>query len=105
MSPTNVEWYRDALGTAYAAMDGDSNDAEHDALVGLVEVVTVRSAEKLAEQRDVQPSYTRVPRITRATHFFAVSSSIAITAPFPPSIAQRVRPEAPLNPQSLLLRQ
>ena len=39
MAPTDVEWYRGALGTAYAALDGDSNDAEHDALVVLVEVV------------------------------------------------------------------
>jgi hypothetical protein len=38
MAATDLEWYRDALKTAYAALDGDSNDAEHDALVGLVEV-------------------------------------------------------------------
>lgn len=38
MEPTDHEWYRDALKTAYRALDGDSNDAEHDALVGLVEV-------------------------------------------------------------------
>ncbi len=38
MAPADVKWYRDALKTAYAALDGDSNDAEHDALVGLVEV-------------------------------------------------------------------
>jgi hypothetical protein len=38
MAPTDVEWYRDALKIAYAALDGDTNDAEHDALIGLVEV-------------------------------------------------------------------
>jgi hypothetical protein len=38
MAQTDLEWYRDALKTAYRALDGDSNDAEHDALVGLVEV-------------------------------------------------------------------
>lgn len=38
MAQTDLEWYLDALKTAYRALDGDSNDAEHDALVGLVEV-------------------------------------------------------------------
>jgi hypothetical protein len=30
----------------------------------------------------------------------AAASSVVITAPSPPSMAQRVRPETPLNPQS-----
>jgi hypothetical protein len=39
MASIDISWYQESLADAYKAIDGDSNDAEHDALLALVEIV------------------------------------------------------------------
>jgi hypothetical protein len=39
MASIDISWYQESLADAYKAIDGDSNDAEHEALLQLVEIV------------------------------------------------------------------
>jgi integrase len=77
------------------------SDCAHRAGLGPIRAHRLRHTAATAMLRAGSP-LAEVGQVLLHRSALTTSLYVVITAPFSPSIAQRVRPEAPLNPQSQL---